>query len=119
MPKGIYERKPKEVDNQIVEENVSRGTSDIAVAEPKVKVTATPPVRKYSTDADHKGPNEPLCFECGHRQDMHHTWDYYKESVQMRDVFTGQFHIETVEKKRPVFDRERPCQHACLCKEYK
>lgn len=115
MPRGVYERKAKEVQNEIstdvvVNENVPRETIE---EQPKLKQR----VRMYSDNKDHKGEGEPLCLKCGHRQDMH-----YIERRNILQKVGKNFLGETITyeemDRQKDYGGARPCQHACLCKEF-
>jgi hypothetical protein len=78
---------------------------------PKIKI------RQYSTNKDHKGEGEPLCFGCGHRSDMHyveHRWTEQRVGKNLQ----GDFLTVEERKMRKMYDGARPCQHACLCKSF-
>lgn len=75
-------------------------------------------VRKYSDNKDHKGEGEPLCLNCEHRQDMHHLWNYHEKTVVGKTLGGEMLTQEVKWKTVKIEDGNRPCQHACLCKNY-
>ena len=108
MPRGVYERKKEEVitQPQTTEtpiQNVPRGT--------------TTRIRKYSTNKDHKGEGEPLCFNCEHRSDMHYPEHRWTETRMARNLQGDMGQIEILNRK-PIYDGARPCNHACKCTAY-
>jgi len=74
-------------------------------------------VRQFSTNKDHKGEGEPLCFNCGHRADMHYTEHRWTERRMAKNL-QGDIGELEIPYRKPVYDGARPCQHACKCTGY-
>ena len=121
MPRGVYERKPKEEPVHTVEsirEAVKTLKEDSIPNDGKVY--RGEPIRRYSDIRDAKGPNHPLCMKCGHREDMHHTWSVTKviEPLNVWDQKGKRQIVRERIEKTPVYGQGSPCQHACNCGEY-
>ncbi len=113
MPRGIYERSKKQ---EVVSEETVQPVVEQTVNVPRETIQAQPKkVRKYS---DHKGEGEPLCLNCEHRQDMHHTWTYHEEARMVKNPLGEIIPYINKWKEMKIEEGNRPCQHACLCKNY-
>lgn len=84
---------------------------------PQDEVDVQEKKRKISDENDHKGPNHPLCHNCGHREDMHHDWTYFKIPVEMKDQ-NGRVTTEYKTTKEIKWDGDKRCQHACKCEAF-
>lgn len=117
MPRGIYDRSKNKTQDVVVPEVIK--TVDNPVDDvPRGTIEQKPVrVRQYSTNRDHKGEGEPLCFNCGHRSDMHYIEQRWTEQKMARNLQGDMGMIEQI-KRKPIYDGNRPCQHACLCKQY-
>lgn len=113
MPRGIYDRK-KETETNVVVEEQGKIVPRETISVPKADL---PRQRQYSTNKDHKGEGEPLCLNCGHRSDMHYIEHRWTEEKIGRNL-QGDIGTIEVTKRRQIYDGARPCQHACLCKQY-
>lgn len=113
MPRGI--KKIEEVVTPTVispTENVPQGTVEAKPVTKKVER-----VRKYSDTKDHKGEGEPLCFNCGHRQDMHYIERRRVEQRVGQNFLKEQITYEVMHREND-YSGARPCNHACLCTQY-
>ena len=103
---------------------IDREVEDVEVIDSPVAVEDVPretikeKVRVYSTNKDHMGEGEPLCLNCGHRQDMHYIEHRWTEKIVGKNLQGDFLQIDELKRKKS-FDGARPCQHACLCKGYK
>ena len=112
--------RPKGSKNKKVEviENIPHGTSDVSVIEKPIEEKKEP-IRKFSGIEDRQGPNEPLCLNCEHREDRHHTWMEIPAVRIEKDILTGKNRQVGYLQRVPNYrDKTRPCQHVCKCENY-
>lgn len=116
-PKGS---KNKTQEEEVVPSGTISEQVPVIAEKPVVKKELPPEEGAYKTnDRWLSRDHTPLCINCGHREEMHHTWRHIERSRLVRNYLSGKNQEEKYVDKEKVYDSQRPCQHACKCTDWK